>query len=311
MIETVVQNGLSVNEKMIIRKNRLAPKNLTGGEKRISVVTGTHGDELEGQYVCYELIRRISHDMCSLTGIVDVYPALNPLGVDTISRQIPVFDLDMNRIFPGSESGAAAEHVARKILDDLSGSDICIDIHSSDVFLREIPQVRIAKENAGKLLPFAKLLNTDFIWVGNSTAVHPSSLAYNLNERGVPALVVEMGVGMRITKEYGDQLLDGIFRLMYEMGIWAGEKPEVSNPIVSSDGEVSMIHCNKSGVFIPSIRHWMGIEKGDRIGDIVNPFSGEVEEEIITPVCGTVFTLREYPIVTHGSLIARILGGAK
>ena len=31
-----------------------------------------------------------------LKGIVEIYPALNPLGVDSISRGIPMFDLDMN-----------------------------------------------------------------------------------------------------------------------------------------------------------------------------------------------------------------------
>ena len=34
-----------------------------------------------------------------MKGIVEIYPALNPLGVDSISRGIPMFDLDMNRDF--------------------------------------------------------------------------------------------------------------------------------------------------------------------------------------------------------------------
>lgn len=311
MLETVVKTGLSVDESIEIKKNRLAPKNLTGDEKRVSIVTGVHGDEIEGQYVCYELIRRINRDIGSLNGIVDVYPALNPLGMDAISREIPLFDLDMNKIFPGSETGAMAEHIAGMIVNDLKGSDMCIDIHSSDVFLREIPQVRIAKQYAGKLLPYAKMLNTDFIWVDDkSTAVRPSSLAYSLNSTGVPAMVVEMGVGMRITLDFGNQLLDGIFRLLCEMGIWNGDKPEVSNPMVSTDGTVTTIHCEKSGVFLPAIKHWAGIDKGEHIGDIVNSFTGEIEEEIYSDVKGMVFTLREYPIVTNGCLIARILGGA-
>ena len=41
-----------------------------------------NGDELEGQYVCYELCRRIRENRESLTGIVELYPALNLLGLD-------------------------------------------------------------------------------------------------------------------------------------------------------------------------------------------------------------------------------------
>lgn len=311
MLETVASCTLAVDEKAVIKKNRLAPRDGAEGKKRIAIVTGIHGDELEGQYVCYELIRRINGGYADLNGIVDVYPMLNPLGADAVTRQIPMFDLDMNRIFPGSESGSPWEHMAKKVLDDIKGADLCIDIHSSDIFLREIPQVRIAAEEKMRLLPFAKRLNCDFVWVGSSSAVRPSSLSYALNSAGTPCLVVEMGAGMRITKEYGDQLLDGIFAIMSDMGIWSGPVREVSNPIVSSDGEVTIIHCNKSGVFMPAIRHWIGICEGDHIGDILNVYTGEIEEEIFSPVSGMVFTLREYPVVSSGSLIARILGGGR
>ena len=90
----------------------MQPKHLAGDEKRVCIVTGTHGDELEGQYVCYELNRILQEHSDCLKGIVEIYPALNPLGVDSISRGIPMFDLDMNRIFPGDENGAVAEHDA-------------------------------------------------------------------------------------------------------------------------------------------------------------------------------------------------------
>lgn len=311
MLETVASFALPVGERVNIKRNRLAPKEQAEGQKRIAVVTGIHGDELEGQYVCYELIRRINRNYTELSGIVDVYPAMNPLGVDAVNRHIPMYELDMNRMFPGGEGGTPWEHVAGQVIDDILGADLCIDIHSSDIFLREIPQVRINPEYASKLLPLAKQLNADFIWVGNSSAVRPSSLSHTLNSRGTPCLVVEMGAGMRITKEYGEQLLDGIFAVMAKLGIWTGRVKGVSNPMVSTDGEVTVIHCEKSGVFIPDIQHWTGIFEGDHIGDIINAYTGEIEEEIFSPVSGTVFTMREYPVVSPGSLIARILGGGR
>lgn len=58
----------------------IRPLTPTGAEKRFCVVTGIHGDELEGQYVCYELIRRIRERMENLKGVVELYPALNPPG---------------------------------------------------------------------------------------------------------------------------------------------------------------------------------------------------------------------------------------
>lgn len=308
MIETVASVGLPIDEKLMIQKNRLVPVNgLSGNEKRISIVTGTHGDELEGQYVCYELQRRIKENIECLTGIVDVYPAINPLGIDSITRGIPGFDLDMNRIFPGLENGSMPEYIASKIIDDLSGSAAVVDIHASNIFLEEIPQVRINKLSRDTLVPLAKHLNVDYIWVHSSATVLESTLAYSLNVIGTPTLVVEMGVGMRITKKFGDQLTDGILALMKELGIWNGDVITPKEPIISEDGEVSFINAGKSGVFVPCVGHWKNVKKDGHIGDILNPLTGEINERILAPTDGIVFTLREYPIVNEGSLIARIL----
>ena len=308
MIETVASVGLPIDEKLMIQKNRMIPsRGLSGNEKRISVVTGTHGDELEGQYVCYELQRRIKENIECLTGIVDVYPAINPLGIDSITRGIPGFDLDMNRIFPGLENGSMPEYIASKIIADLSGSAAVVDIHASNIFLEEIPQVRINELSRDTLVPLAKLLNVDYIWVHSSATVLESTLAYSLNVIGTPTLVVEMGVGMRITKKYGDQLTDGILALMKELGIWNGEVITPKEPIISEDGEVSFINAGKSGVFVPCVGHWKNVKKDGHIGDILNPLTGEINERIFAPTDGIVFTLREYPIVNEGSLIARIL----
>ena len=308
MIETVASVGLPIDEKLMIQKNRMIPsRGLSGNEKRISVVTGTHGDELEGQYVCYELQRRIKENIECLTGIVDVYPAINPLGIASITRGIPGFDLDMNRIFPGLENGSMPEYIASKIIDGLSGSAAVVDIHASNIFLEEIPQVRINELSRDTLVPLAKLLNVDYIWVHSSATVLESTLAYSLNVIGTPTLVVEMGVGMRITKKYGDQLTDGILALMKELGIWNGEVITPKEPIISEDGEVSFINAGKSGVFVPCVGHWKNVKKDGHIGDILNPLTGEINERIFAPTDGIVFTLREYPIVNEGSLIARIL----
>ena len=302
-----------MDEHLVVKKNRLQPEVLTGNEKRICIVTGTHGDELEGQYVCYELIRRIEEQKEKLKGIVDVYPAINPLGIDSITRGIPMFDLDLNRIFPGSlTDGAMSEYVAARIIEDMEGADMVMDIHASNIYLREIPQVRVNELTAAELVPYAKLVNCDYVWVHSASTVLEATLAHSLNSRGVKTLVVEMGVGMRITEEYGKQLLDGIFNLMIELGIWdSKERPSVKEPIVSTDHEVGFVNADASGLFVPCVEHWKNIKAGARLGQIVNPLTGKVEQDVVSPIDGMVFTLREYPIVAYGSLIARILGGER
>lgn len=308
MIKTIASVGLPVDETLMIKKRRIEPKEHRKGLKRISVVTGIHGDELEGQYVCYELSRRIEQDFDSLKGIVDIYPAMNPLGIDSITRGIPAFDLDMNRLFPGNIDGNMTEYLAAEIVKDLSGSDIVIDIHASNIYLTEIPQIRINELHENVLLSYASEMNVDFIWVHGASTVLESTLAYSLNSTGTPCLVVEMGVGMRITKEYGNQLVDGILNLMKKMGIWDGETKSVRKPVISKNpDDVSFLNAEAGGLFIPSVAHWEKLKKGDLIGQIIDPLSGKVLDDVISPVDGILFTIRDYPIVDEGSLIGRLL----
>ncbi len=308
MVKTVAEVALPVDEVLRIKKRRILPDGSECNSKRISIVTGIHGDELEGQYVCFELARRIEENKRYLKGIVDIYPAMNPLGIDSVIRGIPAFDLDMNRIFPGNAEGNMTELLAANILKDVSGSDVVLDIHASNIYLTEIPQIRINRLHKEELVPLAERCNVDFVWVHEASTVLESTFAYSLNSTGTPCLVVEMGVGMRITKEYGDQLVDGIFNLMHSMGMWTGRIKQTRKPVISENTEdVCFINAASGGLFIPDVKHWEELCRGDRIGEIIDPLSGKVIQNVESPVDGVLFTIREYPIVDEGSLIGRLL----
>ena len=308
MEQTVTSISLAVHEKLELKKNRLSPLPGNDKGKRICVVTGVHGDELEGQYVLYLLNRKIQAHPELLTGTVDLYPAVNPLGINTIQRGIPLFDLDMNRIFPGNTKGLMAEYYAHEVVEDIRGADIAIDIHASNIYLMELPQLRISEETADALVPLAEQLNIDFVWIHAAATVLGSTLAHSLNVLGTKCLVVEMGVGMRITKSYGEQLVDGILNLMRAEGLWAGETAAPRKPIVSRD-EVAFINADKAGIFIPSVAHNGMVTRGQELAVIADPLSGEVRQTLMAPADGLLFTLREYPVVYPGSLLARILTG--
>lgn len=307
MMMTVARVPLPVDETLEIKKNRFCPEN-GGNGKRISIVTGIHGDELEGQLVCFYVAEKIRENPEKLMGTVDIYPAMNPLGIDSVTRGIPGFDLDMNRIFPGTPDGSLTEYVATKIVKDLVGSDLCFDIHASNIYLTELPQIRINELHRDKLVPLAMEANVDFVWVHGANTVLESTLAHSMNNLGVPTLVVEMGVGMRLTPAYAEQLTKGIFHLMSRLHIWKEEEAEVKAPVLSENPEeVCYLNAPVSGIFLKKREHGEHLKKGEEVGAILNPFTGEVMESIIAPEDGWLFTVREYPVVDEGSLLARIL----
>ena len=305
MIKTIVSTALPIDERFMIKKNVIRHGT---GKKRICIVTGTHGDELEGQFICFQLQHEIMQQLDMLDGTLEVYPALNPMGIDSITRGIPNFDLDMNRIFPGDPNGSMAEQAAYAIVEDLKGADMVIDIHSSNIYLREVPQVRINVHTAELLVPWSKYLNLDFVWVHAAATVLESTLAHSLNSVGTPCLVEELGVGMRINHYYGKRMVQGIKNLMRAMGMWKGDVDENDwhEPIISEGDNVCFVNATHSGIFSTETHNAQVVEKGQSLGQIISPLTGQIIEDVLAPERGYLFTIRAYPVCYEGSLLARI-----
>lgn len=305
MIKTIVSTDMPADEVFSIKKNIITNGD---GKKRLCIVTGTHGDELEGQLVAFLIAKKLNENIELLNGTVEIYPALNPLGIDTIQRGIPNFDLDMNRIFPGNPNGTMAEQTAYHIVEDLKGANLVIDIHSSNLYLRETPQVRINVNDENTLVPIAKKMYIDFIWVHDAATVLEATLAHSLNSTGTPCLVAEMGVGMRVNHSMCEKLTNGIFNLMYDMGMWLDpvDTSGYSEPIVCKGDTVEFLNADVSGVFLTKKRTGEYICKGESIGQIVSPMEGKVLSDVVSPCNGFLFTIRAYPIVYEGSLMGRI-----
>ena len=306
MIETVMTAQMPVGLPIKIKKNRLEPDTIQENMPRLSIVAGVHGDELQGQYICYELIRRIKEERENLKGIVDVYPCVAPMALEIRKRNAPGA-LDMNAMFPGSHHGHTIEYMAAEVIEDLKGSDFCIDIHSSDIFIRELPQIRVP-ENAGKkVTELAQKSGIPVLWTNsNSSSVWEGSLAYSLRRKGIPNLVIESGIALKIDYEYCKKVIDGIFRMMKELEVFEGEVSPTKKTVTVKKNDVEVIHCNTSGIFIPKIQIGSFVRENQVLGCIVRPILGAELEEVKSSCDGMIFSLREYPAVCEGELLARI-----
>lgn len=304
MIQTVFSAALPVGERLVIRKNRIG-RTHTG--PRISVVTGTHGDELEGQFVAFELARRLQERPSDLSGTIDIYPALNPLGLSAHERGIPHYDIDLDRTFPGSTDGSLTEALADAVLSDILGSNVCVDIHSSSVLVEEVTQVQVIKDGAGALTRLASLMNARLVYEKNMTTGAQMSLSQALYRERVPTLLVYMGAGMRLNEDAGTWVVEGILRLLEHLGAWSGPTIALPAPHVTDGSNVRSVSADVAGIFLPRAKHGARVSTGQTIGLICDPLAGTVKHEVTSPAGGLLFTLRTYPVVYPGSLLARVL----
>ena len=94
------------------------------------------------------------------------------------------------------------------------------------------------------------------------------------------------------------------------MGIWSEDVDPslLHEPIVSEGDSVDFLNAATSGVFVTEAHNDRSaiVETGQVIGQIISPLTGEVLQEVRAPHRGILFTIRAYPIIYEGSLLARI-----
>jgi predicted deacylase len=281
---------------------------------RISFVSGLHGDELEGVYISSCLIaylRRLQDAQPNaFRGEVNVYPAVNPSAINSGARLWPYFSSDMNRTLGKKKSNNIPDQASNALMKDLvSGSDLVIDIHSSNLHLRESPQIRIIKDFADKLTPLAELCGVNLIWVHPMADLFESTLSYNLNHQKIPTLVVESGICLRINQKNCDQVLKGFINLLLKTGtldLDDKSEPAIAIPKIAQPGQVFQAHSRHGGIFVNEGKLGRIVEKNEPLGQIVNPVQGEILEDVKSPEKGLLFTIREQPLTYEGSLLARV-----
>ena len=106
----------------------------------VFVTAALHGDEINGTGAIRHLI--LDTDFRLIRGAVIFAPVLNILGFDRHSRYLPD-RRDLNRAFPGTETGSLASRMAKTIFDELvRRCDFGIDLHTAAVRRTNYPNVR-------------------------------------------------------------------------------------------------------------------------------------------------------------------------
>ena len=102
------------------------------------LVSGTHGDEYEGQVALCNLTKSL--DPARIQGRVIILPAANFPAVVAGRRTSPIDEGNLNRLFPGDPDGMVTEQIAYHIEHELVPmADLVCDLHSGGSSLMYVP----------------------------------------------------------------------------------------------------------------------------------------------------------------------------
>lgn len=224
-----------------------------------------HGDELNG----VEIIRRIMFalDTESLTGTVIAVPIVNLYGFQRNSRYLPD-RRDLNRYFPGNNTGSSAARIAHHFFKDvISHCDALIDIHTGSFHRTNLPQVRADLSNP-KVAKLSQLFD-NFVVLHSVGAV--GTLRRAAVEAGIPSVTLEAGEPLYLQPEEVAQGVRGVLSAMRGFGLM-GEHTQVA-----SDQKVFFesiwLRADQSGVLFSEVKVGDAVKKGEILGSVTDPIT--------------------------------------
>lgn len=263
------------------------------------LMAGMHGDEVNGM----EIIRRVIRKGWNKpnAGTVICIPVFNIFGFLNVSRELPD-GRDLNRSFPGSNSGSLASQFAYHFMKEIAPVvDYVIDFHTGSAQRNNFAQIRCVFSDR-QSLELAQVFNPPFI-------IHSSYIAKSvreaMNKRGKKILLFEGGKTNSIEEKVVSEGLDGIKRMLehLQMRTFKTDNSENRKPIFIRQSR--WIRASHSGMFCLQVENGTKVSAGTVLGIITDPF-GKIERKVKATIDGYVFCANETPVVNKGDALFHI-----
>jgi len=263
------------------------------------VSAAIHGDELNG----VEIIRRLlkARSLSKLRGTLIAVPIVNMHGFIHTSRYLPD-RRDLNRCFPGSETGSLAARIAHLLMREIvNQSTHGIDLHTGAVHRTNLPQIR-ANLDDPTTLAMAGAFAAPVVL---NAAIRDGSLRAAAMTNNIPILLYEAGEALRLDEMSIRGGVEGIIRVMRLLGmLQKSRRKDPPDPVVARSS--NWVRAPQSGIFRAFTQLGERVTRDQTVlGVIADPF-GEREQEIRAPFGGIVIGRLNLPLVNEGDAVYHI-----
>jgi hypothetical protein len=186
------------------------------------LVSGTHGDEYEGQVALCNLAKSL--DPARIKGRVIILPAANFPAAVAGRRTSPIDEGNLNRLFPGDPDGTVTQQIAYHIEHELVPlADLVCDLHSGGSSLMYVPAALMggyAREgDNSKGLAALKAFASPLSYVIEASQGGDRTLSGGAIRQGVLALGTELGGSGHVTRAAVRIAERGVNNLLVHLGI--------------------------------------------------------------------------------------------
>lgn len=279
----------------------------------VSFVSGLHGDEINGLYILARLadflksVESGAYPKLRLVQRVLIIPAVNVLGANTLRRAWPFDQSDQNRMFPGNQMGETTQRIAYTVLEATKKSTYRVDLHSSNLYFEELPQVRVYDPTPEEQ-ETARLFGLPAIMERSVSPVFTTTLMYSWKYWPGQNFLLQVGQAGSIQLPHCQQVFRGLVSFLGRIGVLEGvEVAEADQEVLYFTRECAVrIYADRAGMFVSdkSLGGWVG--KGQELGYIYDSFNGNVRTRVTAPTAGLLTGIRRQPMLFEGDLLVRI-----
>jgi len=263
------------------------------------VTAAIHGDEIIG----VEIIRRLLayKFIDRIRGTLIAIPVVNVYGFVSKSRYLPD-RRDLNRSFPGSESGSMASRLANVLMTEIVPQCThIVDLHSGAVNRENLPQIRAKITGEPDIEALARAFGVPVIL---DSGLLDNSFRAAANDAGKPILVYEAGEALRFNEVAIRAGVKGVLSVMAALDMRLKKKPRrLPSTIISSTSR--WVRAPQSGILRALVGTGAKITAGDTLAFINDPM-GENHVELIAETDGVVIGKTNLPLVFAGEAVFNI-----
>ncbi|CAM3446535.1 succinylglutamate desuccinylase/aspartoacylase family protein [Halomonas lysinitropha] len=264
------------------------------------VCGGIHGDEINGVEIVRRLLR--SKQLQGLRGTLIASPIVNVFGFVQHSRYLPD-RRDLNRCFPGSESGSLGGRVAALFREQIvDHATHIIDLHTGAIHRTNLPQIRAQLTPGGETERMANAFGAPVIL---NAELREGSLRHYAQNRGIPVLTYEAGEALRFDQWAITPGVRGVLRVMRRLGMLTGEHRRRQVPAAEVANGSSWARAPIDGILRPQVRLGARVAEGELLGLVADPF-GNAEGEVRSVADGIVIGMSRLPLANEGEALFHI-----
>jgi uncharacterized protein len=211
------------------------------------LVSGTHGDEYEGQVALCNLVKSL--DPARIHGRVIVLPAANFPATVAGRRTSPIDEGNLNRMFPGDPDGTVTQQIAYYIEHELVPmADLVCDLHSGGSSLMYVPSALYGgwKRDGGTEQGVAalKAFGSPFAYVAEQNQGGSTTLSGGAARHGVVCLGTEAGGSGHVTRSALRMVERGVTNVLVHLGILPASAP------IAPDGPTRFLEVGGADYFV-------------------------------------------------------------